>query len=154
MSASASATAHDLAFNECWDRLRSTPVGRLALQADRLEIFPINYVVDGGTIVFRTALGTKLSAIEQNAEVAFEADGWSSAPDEPVWSVVVHGQAHHLARYQLLETTDLPLFPWRSGAKEHFVRITPVEITGRQFVRVPPQSWPDPLVRTVHTSDD
>jgi uncharacterized protein len=46
----------------CWALLRSQEAGRLAvLIADRPEIFPINYVVDHGTVVFRTAEGTKLA---------------------------------------------------------------------------------------------
>ena len=46
--------------------------------ADRPEIFPINYVVDHGTVVFRTAEGTKLAGAVQR-DVAFEADGYETA---------------------------------------------------------------------------
>ena len=52
----------DLPANACWALLRSQEVGRLAVSiADRPEIFPVNYVVDHGTVVFRTAEGTKLA---------------------------------------------------------------------------------------------
>ena len=51
-----------LPANACWALLRSQEVGRLAVSiADRPEIFPVNYVVDHGTVVFRTAEGTKLA---------------------------------------------------------------------------------------------
>ena len=44
----------ELAPEDCWDRLRADGVARLAVVVDGApEIFPINYVVDRGTIVFR-----------------------------------------------------------------------------------------------------
>ena len=47
---------------ECWDLLREHQVGRLAVDiAGRPDIFPINYLVHGGGILFRTAPGTKLA---------------------------------------------------------------------------------------------
>ena len=38
-------------------------------------ITPVNYVLDGGTVTFRTDAGSKLSAALQGAAVAFEVDG-------------------------------------------------------------------------------
>ena len=47
----------------CLDLLRRREVGRLAVSiTDHPDIFPINDVVDRGTVVFRTAEGTKLAA--------------------------------------------------------------------------------------------
>ena len=47
----------------CLQLLRTREVGRLAVSsADHPDIFPINYVLDRGTVVFRTAEGTKLAA--------------------------------------------------------------------------------------------
>ena len=31
------------------------------------------------------------------------------------------------------DALDLPLFPWHAGPKHRFVRIEPIEITGRRF---------------------
>jgi len=48
-----------LAPNECWDLLRTADVGRLAAAvANRPDIFPVNFVVDNASVVFRTAEGT------------------------------------------------------------------------------------------------
>jgi len=33
----------------------------------------------------------------------------------------------------VLEAVGLPLFPWHSTLKPHFVRIEPDEVTGRRF---------------------
>ena len=87
----------DLPANACWALLRSQEVGRLAVSiADRPEIFPVNYVVDHGTVVFRTAEGTKLAGAVQR-DVAFEADGYEPGTGE-AWSVVVKGRGEEVSR--------------------------------------------------------
>src|SRR6476619_2758028 len=50
------ASMEHLSVSESWSLVRSAPVGRLAVVVDgRPEIFPLNHVVDHGTLVFRTA---------------------------------------------------------------------------------------------------
>ena len=123
--------------DRCWSLLRSCEVGRLAvLIANWPDVFPVNFVVDGGTVVFRTAEGTKLAASVLGRGVAFEVDGYDAASGE-AWSVVVKGSAREVERmHDLFETANLPLFPWHAGPKHRYVRITPAEITGRRFVVV------------------
>ncbi len=76
---------------ECWELLRGAQVGRVAVAImNHPDIFPINYVVDHGTIVFRTNEGTKLAASVLGPAVAFEVDGYDPAAGE-AWSVVVKG---------------------------------------------------------------
>jgi nitroimidazol reductase NimA-like FMN-containing flavoprotein (pyridoxamine 5'-phosphate oxidase superfamily) len=135
-----------LEANNCWALLRSHEVGRLAVSIDdRPDIFPINYVVDHGTVVFRTAEGTKLAGVIKGDAVAFEADGYEPETGE-AWSVVVKGHAEEISRVQdLLDTTDLPLFPWHAAPKQRFVRIVPDEITGRRFHIVDRDTWKTPL---------
>jgi hypothetical protein len=124
--------------------LRSQEVGRLAVAvADRPEIFPVNYVVDHGTLVFRTAQGTKLAGSVQR-DVAFEADGYEPDNGE-AWSVVVKGRAHEISRgHDVLDAADLPLFPWHAAPKQRFIRIVPDEITGRRFQVVAREAWQTP----------
>ncbi len=131
----------ELAAHTCWALLRSQEVGRLAVSvADRPDIFPVNYVVDHGTLVFRTAAGTKLAGAVQH-DVAFEADGYEPGTGE-AWSVVVKGRGEEVTRGpDLLDTTDLPLFPWHAEAKPRFVRIVPDEISGRRFPVVDRAVW-------------
>ncbi len=135
-----------LEHQDCWRLLRTVTVGRLAVWVDdHPDIFPINYKVDHGTLVFRTADGTKLAAATGDTPVALEADGVD--PDTGVaWSVVIKGQATAVRNPdELLDTVGLLLFPWQSGKKEHFVRITPDAVTGRRFKVVPPLTWWTPL---------
>jgi nitroimidazol reductase NimA-like FMN-containing flavoprotein (pyridoxamine 5'-phosphate oxidase superfamily) len=50
-------------------------VGRIAFSLhDRVDIEPINYTYDGGWILGRTSVGTKLSTLAHHPWCAFEAD--------------------------------------------------------------------------------
>ena len=123
-----------LPTHTCLELLRGETVGRLAVSIrDHPDIFPINYVVDRGGIVFRTAEGTKLAASVLGRGVAFEVDGMD-VDAGAAWSVVVKGRAVEIERLDdLLDALDLPLFPWHASPKHRFVRIVPDEITGRRF---------------------
>ena len=81
----------ELSQSECWDLLRREVVGRLAVAVANIpDIFPINYIVDHGSIVFRSAPGTKLAAAVLGRGVALEIDGYDTI-DTTAWSVVVKG---------------------------------------------------------------
>jgi nitroimidazol reductase NimA-like FMN-containing flavoprotein (pyridoxamine 5'-phosphate oxidase superfamily) len=125
-------TIIELDEHQCWDLLRSQEVGRLAVAiANHPDIFPVNFVVDHASVVFRTAEGTKLAAAVLGESVAFEVDGES---DGEAWSVVVKGQAVEIEKmYELFDAVDLPLYPWHVAPKHRFVRILPEQVTGRRF---------------------
>jgi uncharacterized protein len=120
--------------DECSELLGTVDVGRLAIAISNIpDIFPINYVTDHGTVVFRTAEGTKLAGAVLGRAVAFEIDGCDPVSGD-AWSVVVKGQAVEIEQmYELFDAQDLPLFPWHAGAKLRYVRIEPNEVTGRRF---------------------
>ncbi|WP_026550533.1 pyridoxamine 5'-phosphate oxidase family protein [Arthrobacter sp. Br18] len=126
----------------CWELLRHAPYGRLALCDDGTpDIFPINFAIDHGTIVFRTAEGSKQRNAE-NASVAFEADG-VDGDGIRAWSVVIKGEAATIQRTtELLSTIQLPLNAWQPGRKDRFVRIVPTSITGRSFDIEPSSQTP------------
>lgn len=130
-----------LSVDTCWSLMRTVTVGRLAVVVDaHPDIFPINYAVDQGTAVFRTGEGSKVLGALSGA-VALEADGYDPQT-ERAWSVVVKGKAHTIAEIEdLMDTLDLPLFPWQGGDKDRFIRITPGEVTGRRFPVVDPSTW-------------
>ena len=123
----------ELSTAESWALLTEAVVGRLAVIVnDRPEIFPINHLVDRGSVVFRTAAGTKLAGCSGHW-VAFEVDGYDILT-ACAWSVVVKGEAQQVNRlYDVLEVIELPLFPWSSAPKPHFIRIELDSITGRRF---------------------
>ena len=144
----------NLELNTCWELLRQADVGRLAVSiADHPDLFPVNFVVDNGTVVFRTAEGTKLAAAVLGRAVAFEVDGYDAAAGD-AWSVVIKGHAVEIERMQdLFDALDLPLFPWHASPKHRFVRIEPVDVSGRRFHVVDKSAW-EIAPRTTPLSDE
>ena len=70
----------ELEEDTSWGYLDSVEVGRLATAHDgQPSVLPVNFVVDGTSIVFRTAEGTKLAEVVLNQHVAFEADHVTAA---------------------------------------------------------------------------
>lgn len=116
----------------CWQALRDGSVGRVAVVDEHsgIEIFPVNYVIEHGTIVFRTARGTKLAAVEDGPPVAFEIESSGEDGAGPV-SVVAIGRAEPIAEHaELLDAFDIDLSTWHSSAKPFFVRIVPESVRG------------------------
>ena len=117
---------------EAWELLRSSPVGRLATVIDRQpDIFPVNFVVEGTSVIFRTAEGSKLLQVTVNARVAFQADGWVT---DTGWSVVVKGAATEIEDADERDRIERVLHPWVATVKTHVIRIDVDEIEGRRFV--------------------
>src|SRR5262245_26879160 len=125
-------TIVELDEHQCSKLLSSQEAGRLAVAiANHPDIFPVNYVVDHASVVFRTAEGTKLAAAVLGEAVAFETDGET---DGEAWSVVIKGRAVEIENmYELFDAADLPLYPWHLAPKHRFVRVLPELVTGRRF---------------------
>ncbi len=71
---SAAGSLDVIPVDECYELLASQEVGRIGLLAGHQPlIIPVNYGMDGRTIVVRTHPGTTLSAAA-HANVAFEVD--------------------------------------------------------------------------------
>ena len=130
-----------LSATESWDLLASVALGRLVTSVDgQPEIFPVNFVVQHRTVLFRTAEGTKLVSTAINNSVLFEADDHDA--DEGC-SVIVKGMARMLRTAQEIEEAErAQLLPWTATLKQHYVRIQPVSITGRRF-RFGPEPSPE-----------
>jgi nitroimidazol reductase NimA-like FMN-containing flavoprotein (pyridoxamine 5'-phosphate oxidase superfamily) len=120
----------------CWNLLARRELGHLAVWVDgKPDIFPVNYVIDGPRVLFRTAPGSKLAGLAANPDVAFEVDEYD---DTHAASVVVKGVATRLERQVDIDAADaLPLTPWIPTLKYRWVRIVPTSVTGRRFPRSP-----------------
>ncbi len=115
---------------DCQDLLASECVGRLVVIVDGVpEIFPVNYDIDGDSIVFRTNEGRKMRGVH-SGQVAFEVDHFD-LETRSGWSVVVHGHAEGVTENDAGELKDKAAAPW-SGRKEILVRISPATVTGRR----------------------
>ena len=123
---------------ECWRLLSLERVGRIGVLVDSApEIYPVNHVVDGTTLVFRTDPGSKLHGIYRSPAVCFEVDGLDP-DDQTGWDVLVKGRAVEIVdAEELRDAAELPLELWSLGAKTHWIRIQPTEVTGRRIARRP-----------------
>jgi nitroimidazol reductase NimA-like FMN-containing flavoprotein (pyridoxamine 5'-phosphate oxidase superfamily) len=123
-----------IARDECLDLLRGEVVGRIAvLDHQSPRIFPVNYVLDGDAIVFRSAPGTKVDD-GPRGDACFEIDGFDREA-RTGWSVLVVGLLEEVTKYQSsmwARVQELPIDPWASGDKPHFLRLRPLHISGRR----------------------
>jgi nitroimidazol reductase NimA-like FMN-containing flavoprotein (pyridoxamine 5'-phosphate oxidase superfamily) len=120
---------------ECLELLAGEVVGRIGfIAAGRAEVLPVNYVLDGDAVVFRTAAGSKLDGATR-APVVFEVDSIDRTT-RTGWSVVLHGMAQEVTSFDRVELRErvaaLPVDPWAPGTKPHLVRVAPGSITGRR----------------------
>jgi uncharacterized protein len=122
----------NLGDEDCWQLLRSSSLGRLAVSVGgEPDIYPVNFVASDGRLLFRTAEGTKLLELTVNHRVAFETDGVGR---DEAWSVVVKGTARALEKRSEIDAADqLPLRPLIPTLKYVYVEITPTLVTGRRF---------------------
>ena len=121
-----------LPVTQCWDLLAGVTLGRLVTSVDgQPEIFPVNYVVQRHTVLFRTAEGTKLVSTAINNRVLFEVDDHNVAEG---WSVIIKGTARSLRTNEEIEEAErAQVLPWTASEKSHYVRIIPEVVTGRRF---------------------
>jgi len=125
----------ELTRSECFELLASEHLGRVAVIDERGPVmFPVNFVLDRHTVVFRTGAGAKLSAASLHRRVSFEVDRADPATHAG-WSVLVRGEAVEVTdQAELARLRALPLEAWAPGARGHYVRILPAAVTGRRIV--------------------
>jgi len=126
-----------LTEDQCYALLGTQEVGRLGVNADGHPlIFPVNFGLDGTTIVIRTQPGTKLTAAEQ-ADVSFEVDEIDPR-SQSGWSVLVRGTAERLAGRHggevVLRTLAHGVVPWAPGEYGVWLRLVPQAISGRRIL--------------------
>lgn len=122
-----------LSSDDCWDLLRMKELGRLAYIIDGAPaIVPINYVVDGDQLVFRTTDGTKLHNLLADPRVAFEVDEVDDN-EETGSSVVLRGEAHVLSADEEFRIEQVGLRAWLGHDRPVLVAIRPSEVTGRRY---------------------
>jgi nitroimidazol reductase NimA-like FMN-containing flavoprotein (pyridoxamine 5'-phosphate oxidase superfamily) len=121
---------------ECRQLLATVPVGRLVFHEGGLPaVRLVNFVMDGGEVVFRTSAGQKFGAILRGDVMGFEADQYE-ADTHRGWMVTLVGRAWTITDPgELDRVAQLPLRPWASGLKPHLVRLEGEHLRG---LRLPP----------------
>ena len=96
-------------------------------------VYPVNYAVHDGAILFRTRRGGDLDASTLNRWVAFEIDEADNLYHEG-WSVLVVGRGSHVTESsELASLTSVRLMPWADEDRCLVVRIPLHEVTGRHI---------------------
>ena len=130
-----------LPLEVCLRLLESVPVGRVSFCTDgEVVTLPVNHVVDGQNVVFRTDRGSKLSAADRRDHVAFEADDYDPRT-RTGWSVLVKGRAEVVREdAEIQRLSRLGLYPWVIAVDRPFwIRIRPTSVTGRHTPLTTPQ---------------
>lgn len=124
----------ELSTDECLKRLGSHSIGRVVFCTDEgPQIYPVNFAIDDGGIVFRVSAYGPLASLAQQNEVAFEVDELDREHHHG-WSVIAHGQAHALEGDEAHQLRTLRMLePWAAGSRTLHIRVTPRQLTGRQF---------------------
>ncbi|TAJ46301.1 MAG: pyridoxamine 5'-phosphate oxidase family protein [Herbiconiux sp.] len=122
--------------DECWRLLEASRFGRLAVSdEDGADIFPINHLVNGGKVYFRSAPGTKIVSLTERPDVAFETDG---TEHRQRWSVVLRGRARRLDVDAEIEASGVAeLHTFTRSTKWNYFVITPRTLTGVRFTADP-----------------
>lgn len=127
---------HELSELESWEVLGRNELGRLGFHLlDEVHIVPVNYAVDGRTLLFRTAEGSKLLGVLLNGNVAFEVEELDA---EVARTVVVRGVARQLGEAEAHRAERVPLHSWVPGDRCEVVEIRPTVVTGRELPLVRP----------------
>ena len=117
-----------LSVEECRGLLESKSVGRFAFWAPAgPQVFPVNYVVRGGSIVFRTSPSRSLASALRNApRGGFQVDDVDEEARSG-WSVLVTGAATYVD-----DPEGSSPQPWAGGDRSLCVRIAMGRVTGRR----------------------
>jgi nitroimidazol reductase NimA-like FMN-containing flavoprotein (pyridoxamine 5'-phosphate oxidase superfamily) len=125
-----------LGSDECWRFVAGRSLGRVGfVHLGDPMVFPVNYVVEGGSIVFRTEVGTTLArAATTGQRAVLEVDDVSEALHTGT-SVLVHGTLHAVVdRVELVHLRGLDIDTWAPGNRDQLVRILPAWVSGRAIV--------------------
>lgn len=140
----ASGRLDELPSDVCVRLLGTHHLGRVAVNDEQgPAVFPVNYVLDGGSVLFRADEGTKLDAALRGEATTFEVDTIDQIR-RGGWSVILRGRAEEVVDPdELARARRLPLQPFVAGRKARYVRVRPATVSGRR-IAVPkslPGDW-------------
>lgn len=126
-----------MGLEECLSRLGEAAVGRFAFALDgEITVLPVNHVLDGVDVCFRTSGDSKIQAAVDGDAVSFQVDDWD-LPQRSGWSVLVHGTASvvrddaMIAR--LVATARRPWVPIDTRTAR-WIRVSSRQVTGRMIL--------------------
>ena len=122
-----------LSEDECRWLLACTKVGRVSVTYDALPVIaPVNYVLDGNNIVFRTRSDGMLARACRDAVIAFEIDELAG-DGSGGWSVNIVGIAGVMEPSENVRAMTLGLVSAAGDDRDTFVRLRLSLISGRRI---------------------
>jgi len=126
----------ELSQEECRALLDTTTVGRIAfVNHEGQQLLPVNFVVIGDDIYFRTLPSGVLdnSLSRGHDDVAFGVDHHEDMYRHG-WNVTVRGSAAGVEDRATINTvlSTERLRPWAGGVRPAVIRVTPRSIAGRK----------------------
>jgi uncharacterized protein len=123
-----------LSRSECLSLMDRGAIGRVVFTESALPaVQPVNYVLDGEEVLFRTRNGSKLAAASRHTVVGFQVDEFD-VTTKVGWSVLGIGEAYEIvAPQRLAEIADIMPPPWVSDHVDHTICIPLQRLTGRRI---------------------
>jgi nitroimidazol reductase NimA-like FMN-containing flavoprotein (pyridoxamine 5'-phosphate oxidase superfamily) len=133
-----------LTQKECWALVKQASLGRFGFVMDGWPlVMPVNYLVDGVDVVIRSDPGRKLTAARQQVQATLQVDAVDRV-HRSGWSVLVFGIATAVDDPDEIARLDgRGLRSWAASERASWIRLLPVEVTGRRLPRA--WSYPDPI---------
>jgi len=132
----ASGRIEELSRPECMELLHAKSVGRVGFVGpDGPLVLPVNYVMDGETVLFRTSPYNVMGASLRQASTAFEVDDLDDYLQSG-WSVLIQGTAAFVVDDEEAGISHERLTrpePWAAGSRTLYIRVTPRAISGRRL---------------------
>ena len=123
-----------LSEDQCMELVATESVGRIAVSVAALPaIFPVNYKIVGGNVLFMTGEGVKSHAALHGTVVGFEVDH-VDAEHHGGWSVMLVGQARMVNEDERQALGDVGISPWAGGDRSNLVSIHPEFVSGRRII--------------------
>ena len=120
--------------SDCLRLLSGRTMGRIVFNdADGPLLIPVNYVVDGNSVLIATSAFGSLAQNFQRGQVAFEVDQIDDSSGSG-WSVLVRGSAEYVPYDELPQQLTARPDPWAEGTRAFFLRISAREVTGRRLI--------------------
>ncbi|WP_243725777.1 pyridoxamine 5'-phosphate oxidase family protein [Actinomadura rubrisoli] len=122
---------------ECLRLIAPGGVGRVAFDdGEGPAVVPVNYAVDGESVLFRTSVSGRLNRSLLTAvtggqvRAAFEVDSIDTATRSG-WSVLLRGGAHRLSDEERDKAVRVD--PWPGGDRDAWFRLTASDVSGRRL---------------------
>jgi uncharacterized protein len=116
----------------CWDLLARARLGRLAWTDPdgRIMVVPVNFGLDGHTVVIRTGDTALLDAARAGIRCAFQAEDLEPGLRSG-WTVLVDGQLTVTEHDATAERLGRLVDPWLRERRPHVLMLTATQVTGR-----------------------